>query len=95
MEGKVVDEARNRLLAAEQATDQTAAPAGQHHRRVAIWLRVRLPTKRMTTVAADCGYRDRSGVDRVIKRLEEKAKSDRAPPRRLKALAKEASRVKS
>ncbi len=37
-------------------------------RRVAIWLRLR--TERMTTVAAQYGYRDRSGADRVIKRLE-------------------------
>ena len=44
-------------------------------------------------VAAEYGYRDGSGADRVIKRLEEKAKSDRALSRRLKALAKEVSRV--
>jgi hypothetical protein len=31
----------------------------------------------MTTVAAEYGCRDGSGADRVIKRLEEKAKSDR------------------
>ena len=48
----------------------------------------------MTTVAADYGYRDGSGTDRVIKCLEEKAKSDRALSRRLKALAKEVSSVK-
>ncbi len=44
-------------------------------------------------VAAEHGYRDRSGADRVIKRLEEKANSDRGLSRRLKALAKEVSRV--
>ena len=49
----------------------------------------------MTTAAAEYGYRDRSGADRVIKRLEEKANSDRALSRRLKALAKEVSSVKS
>ncbi len=49
-------------------------------RRVAIWLRVRVGGERMTTVAAEYGYRDGSGVHRVIKikRLEEKAKRDRS-----------------
>ena len=61
--------------------------------RVAIWLRER--RERMTTVAADYGYGDGSGVHRVIKRLEEKAKSDRALSRRLKALAKKTSIIKS
>ncbi len=51
--------------------------------------------ERMTTVAADYGCRDGSGVHRVIKRLEEKAKSDRALSRRLKALAKKTSSIKS
>ncbi len=46
-------------------------------RRVAIWLRVG-GERMMTTVAAEYGYRDGSGVHRVIKRLEEKAKSGRA-----------------
>jgi len=44
-------------------------------RRVAIWLRVRLGGERMTTVAAEYGYRDGSGVHRVIKRFEEKQKA--------------------
>ena len=60
---------------------------------MAIWLRVRLGGERMTTVAAEYGYRDGSGADRVMQRLEEKANSDRALSRRLKALAKEVSRV--
>ncbi len=54
---------------------------------------VRLRTEPVTTVAAKYGYRDGSGADRVIKRLEEKANSDRALSPRLKALAKEVSRV--
>ena len=49
----------------------------------------------MTTVAAEYGYRDRSGVHGVIQRVEEKAKSDRALSRRLKALAKKTSSIKS
>jgi hypothetical protein len=64
-------------------------------RRAAIWLRVRLCTEPVTTVAAQYGYRDGSGADRVIKRLEEKANSNRALSRRPKALAKEVSCVKS
>ena len=64
-------------------------------RRVAIWLRVRLRGEPVTTVAAEYGYRDGSGADRVIKRLEEKGKSDRALSRPLKTLAKEVSSVKS
>jgi len=47
----------------------------------------------MTTVAAEYGSRDGSGVHRVIKRQEEKAKSDRALSRCLKAQAEKASRV--
>ncbi len=47
------------------------------------------------TTAADYGYRDGSGVHRVIKRLEEKAKSDRALSRRLKTLAKNTSSIKN
>ena len=49
----------------------------------------------MTMVAAEYGYRDGSGANRVIKRLEEKANSDRALSRRLEAIAKEVSIVKS
>jgi len=69
--------------------------AQQTDRRLAIWLRVRVGGARMTTVAAEYGYRDGSGVHRVIERLEEKAKSDRALARRLKTLAKKASSVES
>ena len=60
---------------------------------MALWLRV--GGERMTTVTADYDYRDGIGVHRVIKRLEEKAKSDRALSRRLKALAKKPSSIKS
>jgi len=64
-------------------------------RRVAIWLRVRLGGERMTAVAADYGYRDGSGIHRVVQRLERKAKEDQALARRLKALADKVSSVKS
>ena len=49
----------------------------------------------MTEVAADYGYRDGSGVHQVVKRLEEKAKRDRALAGRLNALANAVSSVKS
>ena len=55
-------------------------------RRVATWLRVGLRTKPVTTMAAEYGCRDGSGADRVIKRLEEEANSDRALSRRPKDL---------
>ena len=45
--------------------------------------------------AADYGYRDGSGIHRVIQCLEKKAKDDQVLARRLKALAKHVSRVKS
>ncbi len=49
----------------------------------------------MTTVAADYGYRDGSDIHGLVQRLEKKAKDDQALARRLKALAKRVSSVKS
>jgi hypothetical protein len=49
----------------------------------------------MTTVAGDYGYRDGSGVHRVVQRLEKKAEDDQALARRLKVLAKQVSSAKS
>jgi len=46
--------------------------AAESGRREAIWLRVRLGGERMTVLAADHGYRDSSGIHRVIQRLREK-----------------------
>jgi hypothetical protein len=69
--------------------------AQETDRRVAIWLRVCVGGERMTAVAADYGYRDGSGVHRVVQRLEERAKTDQALARRLKTLAKDVSSVKS
>ena len=64
-------------------------------RRVAIWLRVRLSGERMTEVAEDYGYRDGSGVHRVLQRLEEKARHVRSLSRHLKKLAEQVSSVES
>jgi len=67
--------------------------AFESDRRVAIWLRVRLGGERMTMVAADYGCRDGSGINRVVERLVEKAKGDRALARRLKSLTEKVPRV--
>jgi len=44
--------------------------ARQTDRRLAIWLEVRHGGRRMTDVARRYGYRDGSGVHRVVQRLE-------------------------
>jgi len=86
---------RRRADAEETARAIESLVEQEADRRVAIWLRVRAGGEPMTTVAADYGYRDGSGVHRVIKRLEETAKRDRALSRRPKALAKKTSSIKS
>jgi hypothetical protein len=70
------------------AADQTDA-------RIAIWRQVRVGGQRMTAVAKQYGYRDGSGVHRVIQRLESRAKEDRQLGRQLKSLARQMSSVKS
>ena len=57
-------------------------------------MRVRIGGQRMTEVAAAYGYRDGSGVHRVIQRLEERAKVDQALARHLETLTAKASSVK-
>lgn len=69
--------------------------AQESDRRGAIWLRVRLGGERMTAVAADYGYRDGSGIHRVIERLQATAEGNQALARRLKTLAARVSRAKS
>jgi putative transposase len=86
---------RRRADAEETSRMIESLVADEADRRVAIWLRVRLGGERMTTVAADYGYRDGSGIHRVVQRLEKKSQDDQALARRLKALVKEASSVKS
>ncbi len=81
---------------ADQVSQQiTSLVAEETDRRVAIWLRVRLGGERMTAVARDYGYRDGSGIHRVVQRLEERANTDHALARHLKSLARQLSRVKS
>jgi REP-associated tyrosine transposase len=69
--------------------------AREADRRVAIWIRVRLGGERMTTVAAEYGYRDGSGIHRVIQRLEQAASADKSLHRRLNDLTDKLSSVKS
>ena len=64
-------------------------------RRVAIWLRVRLGGEPMTVVAADYGYRDGSGVHRVVHRLEDNAQHDRSLSRHLKSLTEKVSSTRN
>jgi hypothetical protein len=94
-ERKGEEEIRWRRRADVQEVSRVVARllAEESDRRVAIWLRVRLSGERMTSVAADYGYRDGSGVHRVVQRLEQRAKVDRALARRLKGLAEGVSRV--
>ena len=86
---------RRRAEADESSRVIASLVAQEGDRRVTIWLRVRMGGERMTRVAADYGYRDGSGIHRVVQRLEEKAKTDRTLARHLKALAEAVSNVKS
>jgi len=86
---------RRRADADEMSRLIQSLVAGEADRRVAIWLRVRLGGERMTTVAADYGYRDVSGIHRVVQRLEKKAEEDQVLARRLKAIENQVSNVKS
>ena len=86
---------RRRADASEVSRRIASLTEDEADHRVAIWARVRLGGERMTEVAADYGYSDGSGVHRVVKRLDEKAKTDRALARRLRELRKNVSRVTS
>ena len=80
---------------ADDVTGRVASLVEQESdRRLAIWLRVRVGGHRMTEVAAEYGYRDGSGVHQVVKRLEERARTDRALARRLRELTDAVSSVK-
>ena len=81
------------LEAVAQQIDRLAAD--QADPRIAIWLKVRHGGRRMTEVAREYGYRDGSGVHRVLQRLEARASSDRQLARQLETLAAKVSRSKS
>ena len=79
---------------ADDVTGRVASLVEQESdRRLAIWLRV--GGHRMTEVAAEYGYRDGSGVHQVVKRLEQRARTDRALARRLRELTDAVSSVTS
>ena len=71
------------------------AVAREPDRRVQIWLRVRLGAERMTEVARLYGYRDGSGIHRVVNRLESHAQRDRDLAAKLQAWQARLSSVKS
>jgi len=72
-----------------------AAVEREPDRRIQIWLRVRLGGERMTEVGRSYGYRDGSGVHRVVARLEMRAKSNRDLAARLESWRARLSSVKS
>lgn len=85
---------RERLEAQDLRERVARLAAEQGDRRLAIWLRVRLGGEAMTALARDYGYRDGSGVLRVVQRLEAKAAGDPELARRMSAWRGEVSRVK-
>ena len=68
--------------------------ADEEDKRVRIWARVRLGGERGIAVAQESGYRDGSGVTRVVKRLEQAAERDAKLHGTLERLKNEMSRVK-
>lgn len=69
--------------------------AREPDRRVQIWLRVRLGAERMTEVGRLYGYRDGSGIHRVVSRLESRAQWDRDLAAKLQVRQVKLSSVKS
>ena len=69
--------------------------AQQADRRIALWLQVRHGGRRATDVARENGYSDSSGVYRVIKRLEARAKVDDELAQQLSLLQRQMSDVRS
>ena len=66
---------RQGAMAARARVDELLA--GEEDRRVQIWARVTLGGERMSDLAAEFGYRDGSGVLRVVQRLEARAKREK------------------
>ena len=75
---------RRRRAAQNAVSSWVAERVGREtDRRIQIWLRIALGGERLTVVAESYGYRDASGVHRVVERLEQKCAADRALARRL------------
>ena len=88
-------EFRLRQRAGREQLARRVAKAVEREADRRIRRRVRVGIQRITEVARDYGYRDGSGVHRVIQRLEAKAQSDRKLQSRLDAWRRELSRVKT
>ena len=58
-------------------------------KRMQIWIRVQLGGERMTDLARELGYKDGSGIHRVVKRLEIQSKDDKPLARRMAGLRRE------
>ena len=52
-------------------------PAQEEEVRMRIWIRVELGGEKMTAIGREIGYRDGSGVDRVVQRLNKRAEQDK------------------
>ena len=86
----------SRRASAEAVAEQVNRLAAQQtDRRIALWLQIRHGGRRTTDVARENGYSDSSGVYRVIKRLEARAKVDNELAQQLISLQSQMSDVRS
>ena len=69
--------------------------AGEQDKRLRAWLRVRLGGEPVSGVAREMGYRDASGVTRVVQRLEALAARHRGTRQRLEELRRLAESPKA
>jgi len=76
---KGLDELRwsERERAVERAAMVKSLAEKQPDQRVQIWARVKLGGEKMADLAREFGYRDGSGITRVVERLEDRAEEDR------------------
>jgi len=65
--------------------------ADEADERLKIWMRVELGGERMAEIGRELGYKDGSGVHRVVQRLNARAEEDEALKRRMLQLRKQAS----
>jgi hypothetical protein len=76
----------HRVGAEAIATEIERLAAAQYDQPIAIWLHVRHGGRRMTELAQRFGYRDGSGIHRMVKRLEARAAEDPQLDRTLRSL---------
>ena len=75
--------------AAKQQSAVIKAIGSELDWRVKLWLRIKLAGESTIAVAREMGYADGSGVNRVVTRLEEKARTDVPLKKRLETLKRE------